>query len=248
MNAVITSLVLLSLVGLGYSWKYPRNADQTLWAFKTCQREGTNDALVKIWKNWILPNDAETHCYVRCVWIHLGMFNEKENSIRVKRVGEQFTGRGVNVPNMKSLKGSARTCKEVYDKTMPFFANNVNDIKTAFYGKKEVSDQWFKDHTDTKPKGIKISSFCKDGDREKGKEGNCQHACSAYYYRLVDEDNEPISFRKLGRVGVSDDEFSKCINKVKGLSGCKVADAMYNCVNDHNAQALKKLDEESEKY
>nr|ABI20169.1 D7 related protein [Phlebotomus duboscqi] len=249
MNAVITSLVFISLVGVGYSWRYPRNADQTFWAFRTCQRQSEGAKSLREWYRWNLPNDEDTHCYVKCVWLHLGLYNEQNKSLRVDRIMEQFNSRSVAIPgDINTISGPTDgTCKDIYDKTINFFNNNVNDLRTAFYGIKKLSDEWFTQNSNTKPKGTKISDFCNAENREKGG-ADCQHACSAYYYRLVDEDNEPIHFRNLNILGITDEQFASCVKASKNKQGCKVADTMYNCVEKHNSQALKILDNQSPTY
>uniref|UniRef100_F6K8S3 26.76 kDa salivary D7-related protein n=1 Tax=Phlebotomus sergenti TaxID=85759 RepID=F6K8S3_9DIPT len=252
MKAVILTFVFLSLVGLGYSWQYPRNADQTLWAFRTCQRRESDASLVLKWYQWQLPNNAATHCYVKCGWIHLGMYNRKDGSIKVDKVKQQFTSRGVEIPgDIDSLSGPTDgSCKTLYDKTIRFFKNNAQSIRFAFYGTTAESNKWFAEHPEVKPKGTKISQFC-NAEREKGNK-DCKHACSAYYYRLVDEDYKPIYFRKLEIPGISNDKINKCRKEASGQQGCKVSDALYDCLERSNAAglkaALKILDDPSTKY
>nr|AGE83091.1 SP28b [Phlebotomus papatasi] len=240
MNAVITSLVFLSLVGLGYSWKYPRNADQTLWAFRTCQRRESDVNLLKKWANWQLPNDDKTHCYVKCVWTHLGLYSKNKMSLRVDKIKKQFSSRGVAIPkDLKSMEGETDgSCKAIYDKTISFFNNNVADLRTAFYGTIEESNKWYAQNPDAKPKGTKISKFCKAENREQG-ESNCKHACSAYYYRLVDEDFEPIYFRLLEIKGFSNKDIDECIKQASGRQGCQRSDALYDCLKNKKSAALE---------
>uniref|UniRef100_F6JYF2 26.7 kDa salivary D7-related protein n=1 Tax=Phlebotomus tobbi TaxID=33402 RepID=F6JYF2_9DIPT len=252
MNALILICVLFSLGELGFSWKYPRNADQTLWAFRSCQREGKNPDLVKKWMNWQLPNDPETHCYVKCVWTNLGSYDDKTGSISIGKVREQFSSRNLKVPaEVKKLKGPTNgSCKEVYDKTIAFFKSQKTSLQKAYYGTKEESNKWYSENPETKPKGAKISVFCKDKNREGGKEGTCKNACSMYYYRLVDEDNLVIPFRKLP--GISESDLKECRDVASKKTGCEVADKLYECIDKANSKAfrdaLKKLDDESAVY
>nr|AAX54853.1 27 kDa salivary protein [Phlebotomus ariasi] len=248
MNALLLC-VLLSLSGIGYSWKYPRNADQTLWAYRTCQREGKDPALVSKWMNWVLPDDPETHCYVKCVWTNLGSYDDNTGSIMINTVATQFITRGMKVPaEVNNLSGSTSgSCSDIYKKTIGFFKSQKANIQKAYYGTKEESDNWYSKHPNVKPKGTKISDFCKG--REGGTEGTCKHACSMYYYRLVDEDNLVIPFRKLKIPGIPGPKIDECRRKASSKTGCKVADALYKCLKAINGKsfenALKKLDEES---
>nr|ABI20158.1 27 kDa salivary protein [Phlebotomus duboscqi] len=254
MNAVISSLVLLSLVGLGYSWQYPLDADQTLWAFKTCQRQNDASNQLHMWSEWKLPNNPATHCYVKCVWIHLGLYNDKDKSIKVEEVGKQFTSRGLEVPgDLNTIAGVTNgSCAAIYMKTIKFFANNVDNLRTAFYGTRKVSNEWYAQNPDVKPKGIKISAFCSAENREQGKEGNCRHACSAYYYRLVDKDYEPINFVNLGIKGISNNKITNCRKKASKAKGCRGSDELYDCLMKHNKAGFEKvlqiLDARSERY
>uniref|UniRef100_A0A6B2EJ84 General odorant-binding protein 99b n=1 Tax=Phlebotomus kandelakii TaxID=1109342 RepID=A0A6B2EJ84_9DIPT len=254
MNVLLLLCVLFSLgeIGIGYSWKYPRNADQTLWAYRTCQREGKNQELVKKWMNWELPNDAETHCYVKCVWINLGSYDNKKGSIKIDKVKKQFSSRNLEIPaGLNEIGGSTSgSCEDVYKKTIAFFKNEKTNLQKAYYGTKEESNNWYSKNPETKPKGVKISAFCKDKNREGGKEGTCKHACSMYYYRLVDEDNLVIPFRKLP--GISEPDLKECRDAASTKTGCKVADEIYECLDNANSKgfrdALKKLDDESSVY
>nr|AGT96464.1 D7-related salivary protein [Phlebotomus orientalis] len=252
MNALFLLCILFSLGELGYSWKYPRNADQTLWAFRSCQREGKNPDLVKKWMNWELPNDRETHCYVKCVWTNLGSYDDKYGSIKIDKVKIQFSSRGVHIPAGFRKIGEPTNgfCKDVYDKTIDFFKSQKSNLQKAYYGTKEDSNKWYSENPETKPKGTKISVFCKDKNREGGTEGTCKHACSMYYYRLVDEDNLVIPFRKLP--GISESDLTECRDAASKKTGCKVADEIYECLHNVNPKgfedALKKLDDESAVY
>uniref|UniRef100_C6G4F1 D7-related salivary protein A n=1 Tax=Phlebotomus arabicus TaxID=578135 RepID=C6G4F1_9DIPT len=251
MNAFLKICLLFSLTGLGYSWQYPRNADQTLWAFRACQREGKNPALVRKWMNWELPDDTETHCYVKCVWTYLGSYNEDRKSIKIDTVKKQYKARGVTIPNGISKIGGPTdgSCTGVYKKTIDFFISQKTNLQKAYYGTIEASNEWYSKNPNVKPKGTKISDFCKAENREGGKEGTCKHACSMYYYRLVDEDNLVIPFRKLNIQGIPGPKIEECRRIASSKSGCKVSDALYSCLNKINSQgfiaALKKLDEES---
>nr|ABA43051.1 24.5 kDa D7-related salivary protein SP04 [Phlebotomus perniciosus] len=249
MNTLLKVAVLLSLGGTGYSWQYPRNADQTLWAWRSCQKEhiGDDQALLKKWLKFEIPDDKVTHCFIKCTWIHLGMYDEKTKTIRVDKVKQQFEGRKLPVPaEISKLEGPTDgDCEKIYRKTRAFLDAQMKNYRIAFYGTYDGSDAWFAEHPETKPKNTKISEFCKG--REGGKEGTCKHACSMYYYLLVDEDNLVIPFRKLP--GISESDLKQCRDAASKKSGCQVADTIYDCLNKINPTGLKTalntLDEQS---
>nr|AAX55660.1 27 kDa salivary protein [Phlebotomus ariasi] len=247
MNILLKVAILVSLCEIGYSWKYPRNADQTLWAWRSCQKGNYDPELVKKWMAFEIPDDEVTHCYIKCVWTHLGMYDETSQTIRADRVKQQFKARGLSVPaEISHLEGSTGgSCVTIYKKTRAFLETQMPNYRIAFYGTVEESDKWFANNPETKPKRIKISDFCKG--REAGTEGTCKHACSMYYYRLVDEDNLVIPFRKLP--GILDSQLEQCRDQASSETGCKVGDTIYNCLNRINPEGLKKalntLDEQS---
>nr|ABI15942.1 27.6 kDa salivary protein [Phlebotomus duboscqi]ABI20181.1 D7-like protein [Phlebotomus duboscqi] len=253
MNSAVQYLVLFSILRLGYSWQFPRNADQTYWAFNTCQRETTDAKSVKLWDEWKLPNNNATHCYVKCVFIHLGFYNEQDKSINVDAVKKQFKGRGLASPkNIKSLSGQTDgSCEALYKKTIPFFIQNFENLRKAFYGTREESDKWFAEHPEVKPKRTKVSEFCTP-EKERGETNNCRRACSLYYYRFIDEDYQPIYFRKLDIEGITDKQINECRDKATERKGCKVGDALYRCLRLINKKGLlatiARLDHESWKY
>nr|BAM69181.1 hypothetical protein [Lutzomyia ayacuchensis] len=247
MNVLLKIATFLCLCELGYSWQYPRNADQTLWAFKTCQREAKDQKFLEKWKKWELPVSDETYCYVKCVWKNLGSYNDADNSIKIEAIAQQFRSRGLNVPaSLQKVAGpTSGSCKEVYQKTIKFFLEQKANIQHAYYGTKAESDKWFAAHPETKPKGVKISQFC------KGKEkSGCKHYCSMYYFRLVDEDNLVVPFRKLP--GYPEPKLQECRNKARATTGCKVADVLYECLKrdfpTYLSMILQNYDNESEYY
>uniref|UniRef100_C6G4F3 D7-related salivary protein C n=1 Tax=Phlebotomus arabicus TaxID=578135 RepID=C6G4F3_9DIPT len=247
MNNLLKIVILISLSEIGYAWQYPRNADQTLWAFRSCQKEKYDQELVNKWKKFELPDHPQTHCFIKCVWTHLGMYDEKAQAIRVDKVTQQFKDLNLKAPAEISKLGGPTNgnCATIYGKTMNFLNSRMTEFRIAFYGTVEGSNKWFSAHPETKPKLTKISAFCKG--REGGKEGTCKHACSMYYYRLVDEDNLVIPFRKLS--GFKEADLKKCRDKASSKSGCKVADKIYNCLNTINPdglkEALRTFDEQS---
>nr|AFY13224.1 30 kDa salivary protein [Phlebotomus papatasi] len=253
MKRVVQCLVFFSILGIGYSWRFPRNGDQTYWAFNTCQRQTTDIESVKLWDQWLLPNNAATHCYIKCVFIHLGFYNEQEKAINIDAVKKQFKSRGLEIPkDIKSLSGRTDgSCKALYEKTIPFFKNNFQNLRIAFYGTREESDKWFAKHPEVKPKRTRVSEFC-TAEKEKGETKNCRRACSLYYYRFVDEDYQPIYFRKLDIAGITDKQINDCRDKAREKKGCKVGDALYRCLRLINKQGLiatmERLDIESWKY
>nr|ABA12141.1 27 kDa salivary D7-related protein SP10 [Phlebotomus argentipes] len=250
MNALLIVLALQSLCGVGFSWQYPRNADQTLWAFRTCQREVSDQALLpKIYK-WELPDNADTHCYVKCVWMNLGSYDFNSKSINVDTIATQYETRGLTVPaDLENLKGATDgSCEAVYKKTIDFFLKEKDNLQHAYYGTIPESNKWFAQHPDVKPKRTRISEFCTG--KEGGKEGSCKHACSMYYYRLVDEDNLVIPFRKLKMNGTPEEAFDGCRKDASKETGCKVGDVLYDCINALNSDGfqavLKRWDDETD--
>uniref|UniRef100_F6JYF5 27.0 kDa salivary D7-related protein n=1 Tax=Phlebotomus tobbi TaxID=33402 RepID=F6JYF5_9DIPT len=249
MNVLLKAAILLSLGGIGYSWQYPRNADQTLWAWRSCHKEhsGGDQALLQKWMKFEIPDDKVTHCLVKCIWIHLGMYDAKTKTIRVDKVKQQFEDRKLPVPSEISQLGgpTGGSCEKIYKKTKAFLDTQMANYRIAFYGTYDGSDEWFAKHPETKPKKTRISEFCKG--REGGKEGTCKHACSMYYFRLVDEDNLVIPFRKLP--GISESDLKECRDAASKKTGCKVADEIYECLHNVNRKgfedALKTLDETS---
>nr|ANW11464.1 LolD7 [Bichromomyia olmeca] len=241
----IKVFLLFCFCGLGYSWQDVRNADQSLWAFRTCQRRSSNVDLVKKWMAYVLPDDKETHCYVMCAWSLLGAYSEEAKAFNINGITKQFKERGMNVPKeVQIFGGRTDGCKAVYDKTVKVFKTQLQNFRNAFYGTKESSDEWFKANPNTKPKGTKISTFCE----AKGI-GDCIHSCSFYYYRLIDEDNLIIPFSYLP--GYPETKLKECRRQVQDLAGCK-SDALFLCLKNADKAALeaslKQLDDQSKVY
>uniref|UniRef100_J7HHV8 D7 salivary protein n=1 Tax=Nyssomyia intermedia TaxID=182990 RepID=J7HHV8_9DIPT len=238
-------LLLFNLCRLGYSWQDVRNADQSLWAYKSCMRDPKDVDLVPKWRKFIFPNDERTQCYVKCLWTRLGAYNQDTKSFNTDRIAKQFASQGLSVPDeINYLQGIAKGCKAVYDKSMKFFKSQGMAIRTAYYATNESEEKWFNAHPDTKPKGPKISTFCKS----KG-DGGCEHSCSFYYFRLIDEDNLIIPFSDLP--GYPKSALEECRNQVKSTNGCKSSE-LYECLSKADKpaldSALEQLDNWSERY
>uniref|UniRef100_A0A6B2ENM4 Conserved secreted protein n=1 Tax=Phlebotomus kandelakii TaxID=1109342 RepID=A0A6B2ENM4_9DIPT len=252
MIASLKVLILLSFCGLGFSFKYPRNADQTLWAFRTCERERGGPGKTEKWRNWDLPNNSDTHCYVKCIWQYLGMWNFQFNSIYVDAIATQYMARGRKYP--KELANLALptdgTCKTVYDKSIDFINKEKKNLDFVFFHTEDEYTNWIKTHADLKPIGKKISEFCKG--KEGGSEGKCKHACSMYHYRLVDEQNNILPLRELRIYGKHDSEFIHCKRRAANETGCRVGDVLYHCIDKIDkkgfAEVLKRWDDESITY
>nr|AAL16051.1 D7 salivary protein [Lutzomyia longipalpis] len=247
MNFLLKIFSLLCLCGLGYSWQDVRNADQTLWAYRSCQKNPEDKDHVPQWRKFELPDDEKTHCYVKCVWTRLGAYNENENVFKIDVITKQFNERGLEVPAGldQELGGSTDgTCKAVYDKSMKFFKSHFMDFRNAYYATYDGSDEWFSKNPDVKPKGTKVSEYCKNKD-----DGDCKHSCSMYYYRLIDEDNLVIPFSNLP--DYPEDKLEECRNEAKSANECK-SSVIYQCLENADKSALDAslniLDEFSGRY
>ncbi|GAB0093698.1 hypothetical protein DMENIID0001_088710 [Sergentomyia squamirostris] len=222
---------------------YPRNPDQMRWAVLTCLdvHKPNDTVLFESWKNFDLPNDIHTHCFVKCVLMHSRIYPIHWARVNKTAVEDQFKGRGIEVPTgVQDLeKIIAGTCKDIYDEVINVFKNNLEAFKKAFYFYEDDIREWYNQNPDVaRPFGADLREYCKKKNKDDEK---CELDCRFYYYRLVDEDKKIYWGRFLQTPGIKMDEHSKCLFKAKTAKECDVAVTLDQCLREKNQTAWEQM-------
>uniref|UniRef100_C6G4F4 D7-related salivary protein D n=1 Tax=Phlebotomus arabicus TaxID=578135 RepID=C6G4F4_9DIPT len=231
-------VVFLCLSGFVYSFKYPRTAEQSLWAFRACQSEILPDLnLLKQWNNWDLPDNNKTHCYLKCSLMYLGAYNTKTKTINVNAIKTQFATRDFNIPkDVVKLGGATNgSCKSIYDKIIWFINDYKEQMKRAYWATRQDAGKWYAANKGyVKALNQTASDFC-NGFK---KDPDCNLDCRFYYYRWIDEDHLFYKDIKLRVDGIPRDKVKKCKREASKERKCKVARVLYECLGKADKDAL----------
>nr|ABA12150.1 28 kDa salivary D7-related protein SP25 [Phlebotomus argentipes] len=251
-NLIRIIVAVISFLGLAHSLQFPRNADQTRWALKSCLREARPPrSLGAKWRELTLPKNERTFCFVQCLWTYLGIFDEKTRRFNTSAIETQFISRGSLSPkSLHTLKGQVKgkTCKEVYKFSIDFLKKYKSEFRHVFYLTDQTSLTWYSQNRGkVKGRDEKASSFCQKESNE------CERLhCRFYYYRLVDEDYKIIFFRKILIYGISNRQFNQCREEADKKNGCNVAKAFKECLekidNEKVQNAMEAWDYVSQRY
>ncbi|GAB0099011.1 hypothetical protein DMENIID0001_148300 [Sergentomyia squamirostris] len=227
MKNVVFLLVLIGIINVSLSMRYPRDPDQIQWANRTCFHENRQG--------------SDVFCFAKCYWLYMGLFDTKQSIINVNAVKIQFQKRNLQVPNDIHFisKSSENFCDKLHKMTADFMENNWDQFQRAFYAHKEDVDAWYQENKgEVKAMDQTASDFCKN------KEGDCRIDCQYYYYRLVTEDQQ-IWFKRVLKVpGISAQQLHECRWKAyKEAKGCAVAATLKNCLEGVNKNAWNAAEE-----
>lgn len=125
-----------------------------------------------LWLVWKLePNDAITHCYVKCALTGLQIYDEKENAIKSERIPVQYqayknftqaTPREVSAfqEALAAVNPKNGSCVDLYTAYIPVHNRFVNVSRQLYHGKVEITDKIYAAMPNIKRKSESFHAYC----------------------------------------------------------------------------------------
>ncbi|EDS41661.1 long form D7Bclu1 salivary protein [Culex quinquefasciatus] len=156
MNIIgISGLIIVAYFsGACSAWK-PLSPEETLFTYTRCMEDiAAGDLeLAKKWMIWQVEEDPKTACYVKCVVVGLGLFDNSSKTFKGDHILEQYEKykqytsqdeAGVKefqkaVQDLKIVRSS--NCLTLLKRYLPVHAKFTDVEQNVFFGKKEITDK-----------------------------------------------------------------------------------------------------------
>ncbi|XP_038111119.1 37 kDa salivary gland allergen Aed a 2 [Culex quinquefasciatus] len=166
-------IIVACFTGACSAWK-PLSPEETLFTYTRCMEDiAAGDLeLAKKWMIWQVEEDPKTACYVKCVVVGLGLFDNSSKTFKGDHILEQYEKykqytsqdeAGVKefqkaVQDLKIVRSS--NCLTLFKRYLPVHAKFTDVEQNVFFGKKEITDKIYSSDDTIKKQDETIFRFC----------------------------------------------------------------------------------------